>query len=88
MSALWDAVFTQVLEPTGPLMLSPSGTPYTYVTFVAGVSLPGQMAFLRQSGNDIAPKITSSEFGSWGKCGNHRETEQGPKYRNNGFQWT
>jgi hypothetical protein len=30
MSSLWDAVFLQVLGYTSPLMLNPSGTPYTY----------------------------------------------------------
>jgi hypothetical protein len=28
MSSLWDAVFIQGLDRTGPLMLNPSGTPY------------------------------------------------------------
>jgi hypothetical protein len=30
MSSLWDAVFIQVLDRTGPLMLHLSGTPYIY----------------------------------------------------------
>jgi hypothetical protein len=30
MSSLWDAVFIQVLDRTGPLMLNVSGTPCTY----------------------------------------------------------
>jgi hypothetical protein len=28
MSSLWDAVFVQVLDRTGPLMRNLSGTPY------------------------------------------------------------
>jgi hypothetical protein len=28
MSSLWDAVFIQVLDRTGPLTLNLSGTPY------------------------------------------------------------
>jgi hypothetical protein len=29
MSSLWDAMFIQVLDHTGPLILNLSGTPYT-----------------------------------------------------------
>jgi hypothetical protein len=31
MYSLWGAVFIQVLDRTGPLMLNLSGTPYMYV---------------------------------------------------------
>jgi hypothetical protein len=30
MFSLWDAVFIQVLDRTGPLMLNLSGTPYRF----------------------------------------------------------
>jgi hypothetical protein len=30
MSSLWDAVFIQVIDRIGPLMLNLSGTPYNY----------------------------------------------------------
>jgi hypothetical protein len=45
MSFLWDAVFIQVLDPTGPLMLNLSGAPYIsgptgYTTTVANGATP------------------------------------------------